>query len=404
MVKTFIPVLLISLGILSDLYIFHRYIGSQSVWRWIWWIPTSVILFFALYFLLFGKGVGQEYTSVNVFLLLISLFCIPKMLFAILSLIPKVGVWIGAAVASCVVCMILWGITYGFSQLKVREVVYASPAVPKAFDGYRIVQLSDAHTGTFRGVYHHLLQESIDTINALAPDLICFVGDIENFSPSELEAHAEAYSSLKAKDGVMSVMGNHDYSLYLRLSRSERLAMESRTRHLQRSFGWQLLENEHRVIHRCANDDVGSRTDSIIVVGEENWGRPPFPQHGSVTKALADLSLYDKKIRKSPSAPPAFTIMLSHDPTAWREHIMPLFQPNVTLSGHTHGTQFSLFGWSPASLIYKEWGGEYYETRRENNVLQHHLLSVTTGVGGNFPFRFNMPREIVLITLKHIEN
>ncbi|MCI6503333.1 MAG: hypothetical protein MSA13_01765, partial [Prevotella sp.] len=129
MVKIFIPVLLISLGILSDLYIFHRYIGSQSVWRWIWWIPTSVILFFALYFLMFGKGVGQEYTSVNVFLLLIVLFCIPKMLFAVLSLIPKVGVWIGVAVASCVVCMILWGITWGFSQLKVREVVYASPAV-----------------------------------------------------------------------------------------------------------------------------------------------------------------------------------------------------------------------------------------------------------------------------------
>lgn len=404
MVKLFIPILLIIFGLLSDYYIFHRYINTPSVWRWIWWFPAIVICGFILYFIFFGKGVGQEYNSVNVFLLLLGLFCLPKMLFTLFSFIPKIGEWIGLIAAVGVVWMILWGITYGFSQIKVREVVYESASVPKAFDGYRIVQFSDAHTGTFRGFYHHLLKESIDTINALNPDLICFVGDIENFSPSELEPHAKTFATLRAKDGVMSIMGNHDYSAYVRLSAKERVAMVRKTRQLQRSFGWRLLENEHHVIHRYVKDCDGQvHTDSIIVIGEENWGKPPFPQYGNLTMALSGLSLHEGKIRDAAADTPVFSIMLSHDPTAWKAHILPAFRPDITLSGHTHGTQFSLFEWSPASMVYDEWGGEYYDAdvTGGHTLQQRHLLSVTTGFGGNFPFRFNMPREVVLLILKH---
>lgn len=375
MVRLFIPITLFALGILSDAYIYHRYIAAYtaSVWRWFWWIPTLSLLIMAVYFIFFYRGLEAEYTTTNIFLLLLALFFIPKILFTPLSFIPYCGKAVGLAVAAGIWGIVLWGITGGFCQLRVRHVTYTSADVPPAFDGYRIVQFSDAHVGTFRGAYTGLLKSSVDTINAQKPDLVCFVGDIENFSPKELTPHAEAFSSLKAKDGVFTIMGNHDYSSYIRVSPGEQARLVHQTRQMQQDFGWRLLSNANATIRRGG--------DSITIIGEENWGKPPFPQFGKLDKALAGLT-----------APYGFTVMLSHDPTAWRTHILPVFRPNITLSGHTHGTQFSIFGWSPASMVYKEWGGEYYDGTS--------LLNVSTGFGGNFPFRFGMPREIVVITLK----
>ncbi len=402
MVKLFIPIILIAVGVMSDIYIFHRYIGfNNTVWRWLWWLPTVAIFAFVFYFIFFGKGMMAEYNSVNIFLLLVGLFCIPKFVFALLSAIPKVGTWMGLFSAAFIIFIVLWGITVGFSQLRVRRIVYESASLPSAFDGFKIVQFSDAHVGTFRGFYHHLLKESVDTINALHPDLICFVGDIENFSPDELIPHSEAFSSLRATHGVVTIMGNHDYSSYISVSPKERMAMIERTRNLQRSFGWTMLSNSNIVIKKTVLEGNRVDTSKIVVVGEENWGRPPFPQYGNITNALRGLTVKNKTVVNT-AGKPVFTVMLSHDPTAWKAHILPVFRPNITLSGHTHGTQFSLFGWSPASMIYKEWGGEYYDA--DSNDIKKaslgSLLNVSTGLGGNFPFRFNMPREVVLITLK----
>lgn len=389
MVKLIVPILLIGFGLLSDAYIYHRYINNLSMWRWAWWVPILVVIGFFIKFLFFHRGFAEEYTTTNIFLLLMVLICIPKMLFALFSLIPRIGTYVGLTVALSIILIVLWGITFGFCQIKVKEVVYTSPNIPKAFDGYRIVQFSDTHVGSFYGPYKHLFQESMDTINALHPDLICFVGDIENFTPDELKSHQEAFTSLKAVDGVFSVMGNHDYSSYLKLNERERANMVLRTRESQRAFGWHLLENENTVIHRG--------NDSIIIIGEENWGKPPFPQNGNLKKALKDLFINSQTKRLTQGNSNLFSIMLSHDPTAWKSHILPVFRPDITLSGHTHGTQFSIFGWSPSSMIYKEWGGAYYE---DSNSLQKCMLYVSTGLGGNFPFRFAMPREIILITLK----
>lgn len=404
MVKAFIPILLISLGILSDLYIFHRYINFQSMWRWIWWFPAIGILCFALYFVFFGKGFGVEYNSINIFLLLIGICCIPKIIFAIFAPLPKVGTWLGIIAALGIIYIILYGITLGFSKFHFKYVTYESSTVPKAFDGYRIVQFSDTHTGTFRGPYHKLLRESIDSINTLKPDLICFVGDIVNFSPEELMPHIEAYSSLRATDGVVTIMGNHDYASYINISPKERLALVNRTRELQHTFGWDMLSNTHRIIYRSNTDEKGNvHCDSIVLIGEENWGKPPFPQYGNIEQALKGLTIQNRKIITN-NGQQAFSIMLSHDPNAWREHIMPIFKPEITMSGHTHGTQFSIFGWSTASMLYKEWGGIFYEKPSDSEQsTQQSILSVTTGMGGNFPFRFGMPREAVVITLKHKE-
>ena len=403
MVKLFVPILLIGLCLLSDLYVYWRYISraTTSVWRHAWWVPLLVVVGFFVKFLFFNEGLVKEYNTTNLFLLVMVLVCVPKILFALLSLIPKVGTWLGLAVGICIIYIVLNGITVGFNQFRIRYVTYESPRIPAAFDGYKIVQFADAHTGVFRGPYAHLLRESIDSINAQHPDLVCFVGDIENFSPEELEPHRAAFSSIKAKDGVMTIMGNHDYSTYLRLPDKEEAAMVQRTRDMQRSFGWDMLQNEHRIIRRG--------NDSIYIIGEENWGLPPFPQYGKIKEAVGDIAKTLDKDKRTPT----LSLMLSHDPNAWRHHIMPVIMPDITLSGHTHGTQFSLFGWSPSSMIYDEWGGQYYYNgngnengNRNENVSRTTtkerpaMLYVSTGFGGNFPFRFNMPREIVVITLK----
>lgn len=283
------------------------------------------------------------------------------------------GLWPGVVLSILMVCLEVYGFTRGFSQLQVRRVEYASASVPPAFDGYRIVQFSDAHVGSFSGMHADLLRQGVDAILAEKPDLVVFTGDIENLHPDELEPHAGQLSRIRAKDGVFSILGNHDYSLYLDSVSNDRRALQKRTQQMQRSFGWHLLMNENRRICR------GS--DSIVIAGEENWGRRPFPQFGKLDKALAGVG--DEE----------FLIMLSHDPTAWHQHIMPVRRPEITLSGHTHGTQFSIFGWTPAMNIYEEWGGEYHDGES--------MLYVSTGFGGNFPFRLNMPREIVVITLRH---
>lgn len=288
--------------------------------------------------------------------------------------------------------IIIYGFTWGFCQLNVKEVVYEDESVPESFDGYKIAQISDIHCGgSFWGPYRHLLGESVDKINELNPDAICFVGDLQNFLPKEAKEFKAEFSRLKAKDGVFTIMGNHDYASYSKLGPMEQRNEIRKTREMQRSFGWDMLQDEHRFIYRTrATSDTTTVRDSICIIGEENWGLPPFPQRGDINKAIAGL---DSLPRKASDPSPFFTLMLSHDPNAWRHHILPVFRPNVTLSGHTHGTQFAFFGWTPAKNIYQEWGGFYYD--------HNSLLSVSVGLGGNLPFRFGMPREIVLITLKH---
>ncbi len=400
MVRPFIPILLIAFGLASDFFIYHRYHISSTPLRFLWWIPLALIMAMVVYFFLFGQGMEKEYVQTEIFLLMLGLFVLPKMIFTLVAWIPRIGLYIGSFLAAAIVFIILWGITVGFSKLQVRHIVYESSIVPPSFDGYKIVQFSDAHTGVFRGPYQRLVRSSVETINAQNADLVCFVGDIENFVPSELTDYGKDYARIKAKDGVLTIMGNHDYSTYVHNTPQQRIASVQQTRDIQRGYGWRMLQNENIFITRKGADG----TDSIAIVGEENWGLPPFPQYGDMTKALKGLTINNKRV-VSTDGKPMMSIMLSHDPTAWRAHILPVFHPDITLSGHTHGAQFSIFGWSPVSLVYNEWGGEYYDRDDRNNggenTVQRRLLSVTTGFGGNFSFRFGMPREIVVITLKH---
>ncbi|MBQ1828626.1 MAG: metallophosphoesterase [Prevotella sp.] len=277
---------------------------------------------------------------------------------------------------AAIVCSLLaWGLVFygyfvGFSTLEVRQFEYASADLPEAFDGYRIVQFSDAHVGSYNG---SMLENAIETINAQGADAIVFTGDLENLHPDELEPQMSVLSQLHAKDGVFSVLGNHDYPTYLDCDEATKAECVRKTKMLERKMGWQLLLNEHQTIRRDS--------DSIVIAGMENWGTlKRMPRLGDVKKTMAGVS------------PSSFVLMLQHDPTAWRKKILPECHAQLTLSGHTHGGQFSIFGWSPASFTYDVWGGSAYEGDR--------AIYVSTGLGALIPFRLNMPGEIVVITLK----
>ena len=268
---------------------------------------------------------------------------------------------------------VLYGYYVGFEELRIRNIEYASSDLPASFDGYRIVQFSDAHVGTYGTDRQWLLQRAVDSINALKPDVIVFTGDLENLHPDELRPQLSVLRQLHAKDGVFSVLGNHDYPTYLDCDDTTKSLLVSFTKQYERQMGWRLLLNEHQTIRRDS--------DSIVIAGMENWGTlKRMPRKGDVKKTMEGV---DKS---------AFVLMLQHDPTAWRQKILPECHAQLTLSGHAHGGQVSLFGWSPASLTYEEWGGLYQEGSR--------ALYVSTGLGSLIPFRLNLPGEIVVITLK----
>lgn len=308
------------------------------------------------------------------------------------------GIWAGGAMVLFAVYIIIYGCTIGFGKLSVRRITFASAELPKEFDGYRIVHFSDAHLGTYGLSRRHLLARNVDSINALHPDLIVFTGDIQNLEPSEILPQMEILSRLKAKDGVFSCLGNHDYPIYVRdASPRQKAANLRETIGLQRQMGWTVLLNENVRITRDSGNSGGSASaasfpaghsggfaaekPSIVVAGMENDGDGRrFPRMGDIAKTLRGVSDAD------------FVVMLQHDPTHWRDKILKESHVQLTLSGHTHASQFMLLGWSPVQYFYDDWAGV--------TNIGGRAINVSTGMGGFIPFRFGVPGEICLITLK----
>lgn len=269
--------------------------------------------------------------------------------------------------------LLFWGSFVGFNKLEVNHTEYTSEDLPEAFDGYKIVLFSDAHVGSYMKHNSWVLQRAIDSINAQKPDLIIFTGDLQNIQPSEIYPHMDVLSSLKANDGIFSILGNHDYAEYVGCDQAMKVANCRETVSLERQMGWTVLLNEHRILKRD--------TAKIVVAGMENDGNgKKFPRKGDIPKTLEGVNDGD------------FILMLEHDPYSWRHRILPESHAQLTLSGHTHGMQFNLFGWCPLSLTGKEYNGWYHEGRQS--------LFVTAGLGGLIPFRFGATGEIVVMTLK----
>ena len=313
------------------------------------------------------------------FFITVGFVIIPLLLFLLCrKFLPnkRYGTVVGILLAAIEISLVTYGMTAGFNQLEVRQIEYVSADLPAAFDGYRIVQFSDAHVGSMMGSRQKLVQQLIDSINGQAADMIVFTGDMQNILPEELIPPMLSFRQLYARDGVYAVLGNHDYAVYQACDDEEKAQNCQLTKDIIRKMGFDLLLNEHRIIHRDS--------DSIVVAGMENWGLAErMPKNGDVKKTLnSQFSTLNSQ----------FILMLQHDPTCWREKILPECNAQLTLSGHTHGGQFSLFGWSPVAMSYRDWYGMAYEGSR--------ALYVSSGAGSLIPFRLNQPREIVVITLR----
>ena len=319
--------------------------------------------------------------------MLIVSFCwmlLPQILYLFLWVVVRIFQyhlpWKPFAWASLFLIAGWWGI-YAYGHyigrfcFQVKPVTFSHALVPKAFNGYRIVQISDLHLQGWAGEKEKL-QKAVERINSLQPDLIVFTGDLVSFDFHELDPFVDVLQKLKATDGVVSVMGNHDYSPYHRgLSSGERAKKVDSLLVAQRDkLGWNLLLNSNVSIRRG--------TDSIAILGVENQscGVHQIVRRGNLKQAMEGTD-------------GMFRILLSHDPSHWREEVLEKTDIPLMLSGHTHAMQIRIFGFTPSRWAYPECAGRYDEGGQ--------TLYVNIGLGGTLvPIRIGANPEITEITLK----
>ncbi len=318
---------------------------------------------------------------------LLTLLYLPKFNFLIFGLIQyisgffsaKVSILLfktGVAFAVISFALILYGILIGKYDFQTKTQPIYSPRLPQTFDGLRIVQVSDIHLGSYGSDYAQMAR-AVSIINSLKPDIVVFTGDLVINYSSELKGWQDVFNKIEAPYGKFSILGNHDYGDY-----SHWETPRAKRENLQNiinghaKLGFKILLNEHIAVHRG--------TDSIIIAGVENWGLPPFPQHGDLARAFLGANAE------------TFSILLSHDPSHWDAQVKTSPWADLTLSGHTHGFQYGIdkFGikWSPVQYKYPKWSGLYAENGK------YLYVNVGLGVVG-FPGRVGMRPEITLFTL-----
>ena len=374
--------------ILPDIYLYLRFIVHLTARRWLkilYWLPTFLLSTGLLYLVYFSNNAFAERHTQDIgwFSIFFFLFTAPKLL---LFLCTVIGIpfhkWLrwprtpfictGQTMAVVSIVMIIYGSFIGRTQFDVKEVTYSSSKLPSSFDGYRIVQLSDIHIGSWQG-NASAIQNLVNLVNEQHPDLIAFTGDLVNHRAIELNDFQHILAGLKAKDGVYSILGNHDYGPYFRWkNKQEQDDNLSDLQQRQAAMGWKLLNNSHTILIQG--------NDSIALIGVENEGEPPFSQYADLPKAMQGTE-------------GMFQILLSHNPTHWRREVLPESDIDLMLAGHTHAMQLKLGNYSPSSYIYPEWSGMYLEGTRG--------LYVNVGIGYvGLPFRFGAWPEITVLTLR----
>jgi len=285
---------------------------------------------------------------------------------------------VALGVAAIPFASLLYGMYRGKYRFRVLNYTLHFEDLPEAFDGYRITQISDIHSGSFDN--KEKIKYGVNLIKEQNTDAIMFTGDMVNNKASEMNNWKALFGSLKAKDGVFSVLGNHDYGDYVDWTSPEAKAQNlSDLIELQKEMGYDLLLNESRFIEKN-----GQR---IAIVGVENWGAGGFKKAGDLKKAAAGIKKED------------FKILMSHDPSHWeKEVIQDDYHYHLTLSGHTHGMQFGIeipgwIKWSPVKWRYKYWAGIYKEMGQ--------YINVNRGFGYlGYPGRVGIWPEITVIELK----
>ena len=323
---------------------------------------------------------------VSVILLAEDVFRIPQALYSFLKRVPeqtqfipsrrKIISQIALGLASIPFASLLYGMYRGKYNYKVLSYNLEFEDLPDAFDGFKITQISDIHSGSFDN--QTKVQYGVDLVNQQKSDLVLFTGDLVNNRADEIKPWIKIFNKIKAEFGVFSILGNHDYGDYMRWESpaAKRKNMED-LYDAHNEMGWDLLLNESRFIEKDG--------DRLAIIGVENWGSG-FKKAGDLNKALNNVSEKD------------FKILLTHDPSHWEAQVIPHpFKIHLTLSGHTHGMQFGIeipgvIKWSPAKWRYKQWAGLYGENKQ--------YLNVNRGFGYlAYPGRVGMWPEVSVITL-----
>jgi predicted MPP superfamily phosphohydrolase len=380
--------------------------------RWILttylFVSVAIIIFITYQFLIFDKSVGQtKMTMITLGLLLLTF--LPKILLTAVLLLEDVYRLLSGtlthfiranksnsflperrkfvsqmalALAAIPFSSLIYGMAFGKYNYKVIKQQVFFPDLPDAFDGFKITQISDVHSGSFDNP--DKINYAIDLVNEQNSDMILFTGDIVNTDAKEMHPWIETFKRIKKhKYGKYSVLGNHDYGEYV--TWSSEAAKEENFQNIKNLYGqidFKLMLNEHTFIEK------GS--DKIALVGVENWGRH-FKKAGDLHKASEGLSKED------------FKIVMSHDPSHWDAEINNHPKDfHLTLSGHTHGLQFGIeipgfFKWSPAQYVYDQWAGLYEKTGK--------YIYVNRGFGFHaYPGRVGIMPEITVIQLKKGKN
>lgn len=387
-------IILFVFAIATDWYIIgdiKRYIPvqKQRVWRIAYLI--SMIIGYALLIAVLCIPVRDESSDIIPVMWLLYTFLtlyIPKFIYLLCSALGKLcgiiyrrfrrfnnsrkrnyGIYAGMFLGAFAFVSLWWGVLFTRNQIDVNKVSVTSPKLPSSFNGYKIVQLSDIHVGTW-GKDTGFVEKLVQEINSLKPDLIVFTGDIVNRRTEELRPFLNILSGLKAKDGVYSVLGNHDYGDYINWKNEED---HKRNNELlakwEKQMGWHLLNNDHVYLKRG--------NDSIVLIGVENWGEPPFPAYGKLKDAYRDKNGKSVNLNNS-----KFKILLTHNPEHWNREVKKISNIDLSLSGHTHAMQmmFSIGGWewSPSAFKYSTWGGMYVDKSRSGDPM---YLYVNIGSG-----------------------
>lgn len=341
--------------------------SGQPEWMW--------RLFFPLMLGVIGSEIVLSLCSI-----VAALF---KKLPAPLTTLSPAFINFGCVVSILIIYIVAMAYFVGNKRIEVKEFTYSSPDLPQAFDGLRVVHISDLHLGTY-GTDTSRVAQLIGKTMEQHGDIIVFTGDLVNFRSQEAEPFKHILSRLHAPLGVFAILGNHDYATYNRFA-TKRQQVED-IQHLvdiEQQCGWTVLRNENAIVTKDSSQ--------IAIIGVENDGRPPFPQFANIPKAIKGLPTTTADSTQA-NPTPLFKIFLTHDPSHWRRNILHETDAQLTLAGHTHGMQFMIGSWSPASWVVSEWGGQYYEGNRS--------LIVSLGLGlGSVPFRYGAWSEVCVITL-----
>ncbi|PRZ00986.1 metallophosphoesterase [Marinilabilia salmonicolor] len=405
----FLWVLVLLVGTI-DWFLWRILMTEEARSGWRKWLAISGLIvlpvLFLSGFLYFGTQIPEAasheiYNAFGTFLTLFLLVYLPKVFFLVVygigripDAIPRKPArqperhypritrakflsQVGIIIATAPFVSLLFGVLKGRYAFYTRHVKLNFPNLPRAFDGLRIVQISDLHLGSF-GSNREPLKEAVSLINEEKPDLVLFTGDLVNNFAGETRGWEEILGKINASMGKYSILGNHDYGDYSTWPSEQRKAANFKSIvAANRKLGFQLLRNESVTLQKDG--------ESIAVSGVENWGLPPFPQYG-------DLESTWNQTNGEP-----FKILMSHDPDHWDAEVIGRKKYDLTLAGHTHGMQFGFeigkYNWSPAKYKFKRWAGLYQVGKQ--------FLYVNRGLGYlGMPARVGMPPEITVFTLK----